>query len=121
MTGHAVLMAQDSVFKDSKVGQKRLLKSIKKEDDAPAGKPSKKEARAATERAVVPGSKDKIRRIPKEIHQGVIDFVNTPGCRVEILDKFFDNPPRPAGEVCQCDNDRRMRGELTFRKEMQAE
>ncbi|KAG8741975.1 hypothetical protein FRC11_014560 [Ceratobasidium sp. 423] len=106
--GHAILLAQDSLFEDSKSGQKRLQKNIKKEESAPADKKSGKSTKEST-------GNDKARRVPREYSQHIVDFINTTGCRVAILDKAFDNPPRPPEEICLCDNCTRDRGDKTLR------
>ncbi|EUC55211.1 helicase carboxy-terminal domain protein [Rhizoctonia solani AG-3 Rhs1AP] len=111
--GQAVVLVQDSVFEDSKVGQKRLEKSIKKEDAPNATKSNPNQVARLS-------AKDKARRIPKEIHPAIVDFVNTVGCRMEVLDKTFDNPPTPEGHICSCDNCLHARGESTFRERMAA-
>lgn len=123
----AIVMAQDSVFEDSKAGQKRAVKLIKQEEEPHSDselKSIKKQAQVVAEKLVRQAAKekdDKARRVPKEYAPEVVEFVPTKECRVEILDRKFDNPHRPEGQVCRCDNCRHERGELTFREIMAAE
>ncbi|KAG8700564.1 hypothetical protein FRC11_012830, partial [Ceratobasidium sp. 423] len=95
--GHVILLAQDSLFEDGKSGQKRLQKNIKKEESAPADKKSGKSTKEST-------GNDKARHVPREYSQHIVGFINTTGCRVAILDKAFDNPPRLPKEICLCNN-----------------
>ena len=91
--GHAILLAQDSLFEDSKAGQKRLLKNIKKEESVWT---EKKQG----ENPKVPSGNDRARRVPREYSEHIVEFINAMGCRVAMLDNVFNNPPRPAEEVC---------------------
>jgi hypothetical protein len=117
----AVLMAQNSMFDDSKEGQKRLLKATKIEETAaPAPKEGKRAAAVALRKAKV-ADETKARRTPKEYTEAIYHFINAPGCRVDILDKEFDNPPRLGESPCECDFHRKERGELTFRDMMKQE
>ncbi|KAF8600638.1 P-loop containing nucleoside triphosphate hydrolase protein [Ceratobasidium sp. AG-I] len=108
----AVMMVQDSLFEDSKEGLKQAEKAKKGNEPAPTAKPSKKAAKA------IEGSNKKPRRSTKEYSDGIRRFINTTGCRVDVLDQEYDNPPRPEGEVCPCDSHRVSRTEETFLERM---
>jgi hypothetical protein len=115
-----VLMAQESMFEDSREGQKRLLKTIKAEEAPAPGpsskKPSQKATQLAAKKLVIPC---KAKRSPREYTKAIIDFVNTLECRVQVFDKEFDNPARLDQDLpCQCDNCRRARGDQTLRERM---
>jgi superfamily II DNA helicase RecQ len=124
MTAEVVLMAQDSMHEDSREGQKRLLKMIKKEEANTPGASSKKAAKKSTKKATEEVknmfTQSKGKRNAREYTKPILDFINTPGCRIKILDKEFDNPPRPESDdaICLCDNCRHSRGELTFRERL---
>jgi hypothetical protein len=79
MSAEVILMAQDSMFQDSREGQKRLLKLIKKEEPVPGS--SKKISKASTKteakKLVTPS---KAKRLPWEYTKPIIDFINTDGC-----------------------------------------
>lgn len=120
LTGEVVVLAQDSMFDDSQEGKKRAQKVIKTEEPMQsAPKPGKKAKLAA-------GKKDevlvnsKLKRTPKQYTEAMYSFINTTGCRVEVIDREFDNPPRPEGGVCHCDSHRLERGEPTLQERMRA-
>ncbi|KAG8776895.1 hypothetical protein FRC12_000635 [Ceratobasidium sp. 428] len=111
-----VIMAQDSVFEDSREGQKRLLKNIKKEDANPPGKTngktSKKELEAAAKKLVAPS---KAKQSAREYTSSILKFINTTECRMKVLDEEFGNPARPEPQPpCLCNNCIHARGELTL-------
>ncbi|KAG8689535.1 hypothetical protein FRC09_012390 [Ceratobasidium sp. 395] len=111
-----VIMAQDSVFEDSREGQKRLLKTIKKEEVNPPGptngKTSKKALEAAAKKLVAPS---KAKRSAREYTSSILKFINTTECRMKVLDEEFGNPARPEPQPpCLCDNCIHSRGELTL-------
>jgi hypothetical protein len=121
MMAEVVLMAQDSTFEDSREGQKRLLKMIKQEEASVPGPASKKAGKKSTAAAAKkPATPSKAKRSPREYTKAILEFINTTECRVKVLDKEFDNPPRPEAEdpPCHCDNCRRDRGELTLRERL---
>jgi hypothetical protein len=124
MVAEVVLMAQDGAFEDSREGKKRLLKTIKQEEASVSGPSNKKVSKKASQKATEAAAKKLVapakgKRTPREYTKAVIDFINTTGCRVEVLDKEFDNPPRPEqSPPCQCDNCRSNRGELTLRERL---
>jgi hypothetical protein len=104
-----VFMVQDSLFDDSKQGQKRAEK-VKKEEDPPPAKLTKKAAASAAKKAkAIEKASDKARQSAKTYSEGVRQLINTTGCRVEVLDREYDNPPRPEGELCYCDICRKSR------------
>ncbi|KAG8705066.1 hypothetical protein FRC08_001874 [Ceratobasidium sp. 394] len=91
---------------------------IKLEEANPPG-PSNKKSSKKAKRLFAPS---KAKRSPREYTPAILEFINTLGCRMKVLDKEFGNPSRPEPEdiLCLCDNCRRRRGEVTLRDRLQA-
>ncbi|KAG8732695.1 hypothetical protein FRC10_000752 [Ceratobasidium sp. 414] len=114
----AILMAQNSMFSNSKEGQKQVQKALKTEEAPLPVPPSKKSSAVKRSNAA---SKSTAKCAPREYSEAIYHFINTTGCRVEVLDKEFDNPPRQNNLPCHCDFHRQERGELSFRELMKQE
>ncbi|KAG9097411.1 hypothetical protein FS749_006365 [Ceratobasidium sp. UAMH 11750] len=99
------------IYKDIRDGKYQVIISNKKT--------GKKAIEAAAKKLVAPS---KAKRSPREYTPAILEFINTLGCRMKVLDKEFGNPSRPAPEdpLCLCDNCRHGRGELTLRERLQA-
>lgn len=119
----AILMAQDSMFEDSKEGQKRLEKIIKKEPTETVTQPTKNDKLAAAKRIAAAGKGKVDRPAPRTFTDGIYRVINPPGCHVEVLDQECDNPPRDDAwkATCQCEWHRLSRGEPTYRELMRQE
>lgn len=115
-----VFMVQDSLFDDSKQGRKRAEKIKNEEEPVPLpAKLTKKAAASAAKKAkAIEKASNKARQSAKTYSEGVRQFINATGCRVEVLDREYDNPPRPEGELCYCDICRKWRGEEGFLEKM---
>ncbi|KAG8739131.1 hypothetical protein FRC11_000894 [Ceratobasidium sp. 423] len=107
MEADIVFMIQDSMFNDSKEGQKRAAKD---EQQNPI-------ELAASKKAITLKGKNK--SSAKTYSDSIRKFINAPGCLVEVIDKEFDNPPRPE-EKCLCEYHKKLRGEPTLREQMHA-
>ncbi|KAG8712320.1 hypothetical protein FRC09_019993 [Ceratobasidium sp. 395] len=115
-----VVMIQNSLFNDSREGQKRLLKAAKKEQESLPGPSSQKSGKTALETpSKQANSHSKAKRSPREYSQAIIDFVNTTGCRIKVLDEEFGNPARLNDTPCLCDNCKHSRGEPTIQDRIQ--
>ncbi|KEP45708.1 DEAD/DEAH-box helicase [Rhizoctonia solani 123E] len=102
-----VFMVQDSLFDDSKEGQKR---AAKEEQQSPTELAANKKATFV---------KGKGKSSAKTYSDSIRQFINAPGCLVEVIDREFDNPPREA-EKCLCQYHKQLRGEPSLREQMRA-
>ncbi|QRV74649.1 DEAD/DEAH box helicase [Ceratobasidium sp. AG-Ba] len=113
-----IVLAQDSVFDDSKEGQKRAQKAQEVEIAAQANTGSRK---STSKRKSKASAKANSTPAPRLYLPSILCWINTPGCRVEAIDKEFDNPPRKPGGICYCDFHRKQRGEKSIQEIMEDE
>ncbi|CUA74719.1 hypothetical protein RSOLAG22IIIB_11431 [Rhizoctonia solani] len=102
-----VFMIQDSLFNDSKEGQKRVAKE---EQQSPT--------KLASSRTAV-SVKGKAKSSAKTYSDSICQFINAPGCLVEAIDKEFGNPPR-GEEKCLCQYHKQLWGEPSLQEQMRA-
>ncbi|KAG8717571.1 hypothetical protein FRC08_007209 [Ceratobasidium sp. 394] len=114
----AILMAQSSIFNNSKEGEKQAQTAIKtKESPLPTLRLKKSTAIKKSKLAVVASAK----RTHQEFSEALYQFINTTGCTVTVLDKEFDNPPWEDNTLCYCNFHQQERGEMSFRDLMKQE
>ncbi|KAG9077326.1 hypothetical protein FS749_010801 [Ceratobasidium sp. UAMH 11750] len=120
MQADVLVMVQDSLFNDSREGQKRVLKASKQEETALPEQSGQNAGKKALDTAVKKlSAPSKAKRSPREYSKAILDFVNTTGCRMEVLDEEFGNPARPNDSPCLCDNCKHSQGEPTIQDRMQ--